>query len=165
MKRIPLFNILIIIAALFAVNCSNDDAQTEFEAQAYGEAANFTETNFQGDIVRIDSDDWRISPLYIGLADVQPAFPNPVQFGSILRLEVEITGAPVSSFVELGYLNETNNWIPLQLQDVTSDFELLTFLINTSQFGNTLEQAGGIHRLLLFDGNQRLITYGDILIQ
>ena len=49
--------------------------------------------------------------------------------------------------------------------DITSDFEFVSFLINTRQFGSTAEQARGIHRMLLFDGNQRLITYGDLLIQ
>lgn len=156
---------LFIIVSLLTAGCGNDDAQIKFESQAYTEPANITETNFQGEIVRVDSDDWRISPLYIGLADVQPVFPNPVQFGSNISLEVELNGAPVSTILELGYLNQSNTWIPLQLQDVTSDFELLTFLVNTRQFGSSADQARGIYRMLLFDGNQRLISYGDLLIQ
>ncbi|MGB0346578.1 MAG: hypothetical protein ACPGGA_03775 [Balneolaceae bacterium] len=163
MKKI--YHLLFIAFYLLIVSCTNDDAQQKFESQAYGEASNYTETNFQGDIVRADSDDWRISPLYVGLASVQPVFPNPVQYGSNINLEVELNGAPVSTIIELGYLNESNAWFPLQIQDITSDFELVTFFINTRQFGNSAEQARGIHRLLLFDGNQRLISYGDLLIQ
>ena len=147
------------------MSCTNDDAQSKFEAQAYAEAANYTETNFQGDVVRPDNDDWRISPIYIGLATVQPIFPNPVQFGTNLTLEIDINGAPVSSTIEVGFLNESNQWIFLQQQDLQNDFEQLTFLINTRQFGSSLEQAQGLKRLLIFDGNQRLISYGDILIQ
>ena len=156
--------LLAIISVAFN-NCTNDDAQKKFETQAYGEPSNYTETTFQGDIVQIDNDDWRISPLYIGLADVRPIFPNPVQYGSNINLDVEINGAPVGSIIELGYLNNSNNWFPLQVMDITSDFEFVSFLINTRQFGSTAEQARGIHRMLLFDGNQRLITYGDLLIQ
>lgn len=163
MKKI--YHLLFIAFYLLIVSCTNDDAQQKFESQAYGEASNYTETNFQGDIVRADSDDWRISPLYVGLASVQPVFPNPVQYGSNINLEVELNGAPVSTIIELGYLNESNAWFPLQIQDITSDFELVTFFVNTRQFGNSAEQARGIHRLLLFDGNQRLISYGDLLIQ
>jgi hypothetical protein len=158
-------NLLFITFSLFLLSCTNDDAQQKFESQAYGEPSNYTETNFQGDVVRADSDDWRIAPLYVGLAEVRPIFPNPVQYGANINLEVELNGAPVSTVIELGFLNESNAWFPLQIQDITSDFELVTFFVNTRQFGSTAEQARGIHRLLLFDGNQRLISYGDLLIQ
>jgi len=156
---------LFIFASLILSGCGNDDAQIKFENQAYSEPSNFTETTFQGDVVRLDSDDWRISPLYIGLANVQPIFPNPVQYAANINLEVELSGAPVSSIIELGYLDASSEWSPLQIQDITSDFELVTFIVNTRQFGGTAEQARGIHRLLLFDGNQRMISYGDLLIQ
>lgn len=156
---------IIPVIALFLVSCSNDDAQSDFESQAYGEAANFTETSFQGDIVRIDSDDWRISPLYIGLITVQPAYPNPIQYGSNLELEVDLNGLPVNSVLELGFLNPSNQWIFLQQQEVIFDFDTKVFRIDTRQFGGSAEQARGLRRMLLFDGNQRLITYGDILIQ
>jgi hypothetical protein len=157
--------LILVIVAFMGWSCANDDAQSKFEVQAYGEPANYTETNFQGDIVRNDTDDWRISPLYQGLASVQPIFPNPVQFGTNVTLEIDIKGAPASSSIEVGYLNQSNQWIFLQQQDLQNDFELLTFLINTRQFGSSLSQAQGIKRMLVFDGNQRLISYGDILIQ
>ena len=147
------------------LNCTNDDAQQKFERQAYGEAANYTETNFQGDVVQQDTDDWRISPLYQGLAEVRPIFPNPIQYGSNINLEVELNGATTGTIIELGYLNESNSWFPLQIQDIISDYELVTFVVDTRQFGGSAEQARGIHRMLLFDGNQRLISYGDLLIQ
>lgn len=157
--------LILVFVAFMGWSCANDDAQSKFEVQAYGEPANYTETNFQGDIVRNDTDDWRISPLYQGLASVQPIFPNPVQFGTNVTLEIDIKGAPASSSIEVGYLNQSNQWIFLQQQDLQNDFELLTFLINTRQFGSSLSQAQGIKRMLVFDGNQRLISYGDILIQ
>lgn len=163
MKKITA--LIFVFSSLLVSGCGNDDAQTRFESQAYTEPANITETSFQGDVVRVDSDDWRTSPLYVGLANVDPIFPNPVQYGSNVNLEVELNGAPVSTILELGYLNESNTWVPLQIQDVTSDFELVTFLVNTRQFGNSADQVRGIYRMLLFDGNQRLISYGDLLIQ
>lgn len=157
--------LILVFVAFMGWSCANDDAQSKFEVQAYGEPANYTETNFQGDIVRNDTDDWRISPLYQGLASVQPIFPNPVQFGTNVTLKIDIKGAPASSSIEVGYLNQSNQWIFLQQQDLQNDFELLTFLITTRQFGSSLSQAQGIKRMLVFDGNQRLISYGDILIQ
>lgn len=158
-----IFFLAIIVLALN--NCTNDEAQKNFETQAYSKPSNYTETSFQGDIVQIDNDDWRIAPLYIGLADVRAIFPNPVQYGSNINLEVKINGAPVGSTIKLGYLNTSNDWLFLQAMDVSSDFEFVSFSIKTPQLGSTAEQARGIHRLLLFDGNQRIITYGDLFIE
>lgn len=163
-KNTFLFPVLSLLLMLL-LSCSNNDAQNKFEALAYSEPSGITETDYHGEVIRTDSDDWRISPFYLGLAEVDPLFPNPVLYGSTANLEVRINGAPLSSYVELGYLSETNLWIPLQTLDVTSDYEFLVFSIDTRQFGNTGEQARGIYRLLVFDGNQRMISYGDILIE
>jgi hypothetical protein len=157
--------ILFITLLVVAAACSGNDAQNRFESQAYAEPSNITETQFDGSTIRIDSDDWRISPLYVGLIEVEPIFPNPIQYGTNANLEVVINGATINSSLELGYLTETNNWFPLQIQEVNSDFELVTFLVDTRQFGSNADQARGIHRMLLFDGSRRLISYGDILIE
>ena len=36
------------------------------------------------------------------------------------------------------------------------EFELVTFVIDSRNFGSSAELARGLHRLLLYDGNQRL---------
>ena len=63
------------------------------------------------------------------------------------------------------YMHGYNRWIPLQQETVGSEFELVTFVIDSRNFGSSAELARGLHRVLLYDGNQRLITYGDIFIQ
>ena len=146
-------------------SCKNDEAQMSFVNQAYSMPNNFTETDSKGLIINEDSDDWRISPVYIGLVEVRPIFPNPVQYGSSVSLEVNFKGTVYNSRIELGYLSESNEWYVLQVREITSDFDFIDFTFYSNQFGTTAEQARGLHRLLLFDGNQRLITYGDLLIQ
>ena len=160
----PTLYFLLLILTVFGTVCTNNDAQNKFEALAYALPSNYTETDFQGNTVREDSDDWRISPFYLGLVDVEPIFPNPIGYGNNATLDVNVNGVSFSSIMEVGYLTEANNFIDLQILDVASDFEILSFTINTNQFG-TATAARGIHRLLLIDGNQRIISYGDLLIE
>ncbi|HCD51405.1 MAG TPA: hypothetical protein DEQ34_03090 [Balneolaceae bacterium] len=152
------------IILLIGSSCNNNDAQRKFEAEAYGPVTGFTETDNQQNIISKDDDDWRISPIYAGLIDIEPVFPNPLLYGSVAYLEVTLNGAPISSFMQLGFLNYQDQWTPIQQQDVTSDFDVLTFVIDSRIFGSNAELARGLHRLLLFDGGQRLVTYGDIQI-
>lgn len=154
-----------LVLGLMLTSCQQDSAQQQFEAEAYGPAEGYTETDLQQNVLSQDKQDWRVSPYYEGLIRVLPLFPNPISYGGTAYLEMTLNGAPVQSYVELGYLNFNNRWIPLQQETVGSEFELVTFVIDSRNFGSSAELARGLHRLLLYDGNQRLITYGDIFIQ
>ncbi len=146
-------------------SCQQDSAQQQYEAEAYGPIEGYTETDLQQNILSEDKKDWQVSPYYEGLIQILPLFPNPISYGGTAYLEMTLNGAPVQSYVELGYLNFNNQWIPLQQEIVSSEFELITFVIDSRNFGSSAELARGLHRLLLYDGNQRLITYGDIFIK
>ena len=159
------YSIIYTILYFSIISCASDDSQRKFEQEAYAKAENYTETTLNGNILKVDSDDWRISPFYSGLVNVEPISPNPVQYSNTTYLNVEIKGTPVSTSIELGYLDNTNSWFPLETQIIEIEFYTITFNVNTRQLGSTAEQARGLHRLLLFDGNQRLISYGDLLIQ
>ncbi len=163
--RNMLWRFFCIIFLLTFTGCKNDEAQISFVNQAYGIPTNFTKTDVDGSVVNEDSDDWRISPAYEGLVEVRPIYQNPIQFGNQVILEVYFKGTVYNPRIELGYLSESNEWYVLQVREITSDFDFIDFTFYSNQFGTTAEQARGLHRLLLFDGNQRLITYGDLLIQ
>ena len=166
MKKIQLLQFITVFGLVFLSGCSNNDAQNQFEAQAYSTPFNVTETDFQGNVVRLDSDDWRISPIYLNLIAVEPVYPNPVLYGNDLVMEVYVNSTPISSIIQVYYFNQINsNPIFLQSENIIDDFDILTVQISTQQFGSTGEIARGIHRILLFDGSQRMITYGDILIE
>ncbi|MBK98349.1 MAG: hypothetical protein CL672_06105 [Balneola sp.] len=150
---------------LLLSSCQQDSAQQQYEAEAYGPVEGYTQTDLQQNVLSHDKKDWQVSPYYEGLIRILPLFPNPINYGGTAYLEMTLNGAPVQSYVELGYLNYNNQWIPLQQETVSSEFELVTFVIDSRNFGSNAELARGLHRLLLYDGNQRLITYGDILIK
>ena len=157
------FNLLLL--GLLLTSCQQDSAQQQYEAEAYGPIEGYTQTDLQQNVLSEDKKDWQVSPYYEGLIRILPLFPNPISYGGTAYLEMTLNGAPIQSYVELGYLNFNNQWIPLQQETVSSEFELVTFVIDSRNFGSSAELARGLHRLLLYDGNQRLITYGDIFIK
>ena len=177
LKHIPHFYILmnnnkrllipfiLLLLGLLLTTCQQDSAQQQYEAEAYGPIEGYTQTDLQQNVLSQDKKDWQVSPYYQGLIRILPLFPNPISYGGTAYLEMTLNGAPIQSYVELGYLNFNNQWIPLQQETVSSEFELVTFVIDSRNFGSSAELARGLHRLLLYDGNQRLITYGDIFIK
>jgi len=177
LKHIPHFYILmnnnnrllipftLLLLGLLLTTCQQDSAQQQYEAEAYGPIEGYTQTDLQQNVLSQDKKDWQVSPYYEGLIRILPLFPNPISYGGTAYLEMTLNGAPIQSYVELGYLNFNNQWIPLQQETVSSEFELVTFVIDSRNFGSSVELARGLHRLLLYDGNQRLITYGDIFIK
>ena len=177
LKHIPHFYILmnnnnrllipftLLLLGLLLTTCQQDSAQQQYEAEAYGPIEGYTQTDLQQNVLSQDTKDWQVSPYYEGLIRILPLFPNPISYGGTAYLEITLNGAPIQSYLELGYLNFNNQWIPLQQETVSSEFELVTFVIDSRNFGSSAELAHGLHRLLLYDGNQRLITYGDIFIK
>lgn len=165
MKFIPNYIFFIII---FLSACTSNEAQTEFEREAYRSPSGFTQTTSQGEVLTIDPDDWRISPFFQGLVEVIPPFQNPAQLGTAINFEIQITGVQgVSGLdVRVGFPNGsisniyTSNSNPLEPG-------LTTFQINPialSQNGSD-NLARGLHRIYFFDFNQRLISYGDIKVE
>lgn len=152
--------------AFFGSSCTNNDDQNRFEAEAYSVPSGYTETDSQRNIINTDEDDWRISPLYAGLIRVvDPPFPNPVTYGLEFEIYIRVDAAPAGSSIQLYYFNDRDTRPTiLDSQPVVDDFDDVVFRITTDHFG-TGTQARGLHRLLVFDGNQRIISYGDLLIK
>src|SRR5690625_1028728 len=79
-----------IVPLLFLLSCGQDEAQLQFEREAFGEPSGFTKTSGTGEIDRenVDEDDWRISPFFSGLVySVDPIYPNPVLSNDRLTLQ------------------------------------------------------------------------------
>ncbi|RNC79713.1 MAG: hypothetical protein ED557_14430 [Balneola sp.] len=149
------------------IGCTNNDAQSDFERQAFGEPNGITQTDENGNIIGDpDSDDWRTSPFYAGLAEINPIFPNPVLYGSNgATLDVFLNGTPLTSVLELGYFDFQNRWTQVQRVDGITDFSQNPLIVSPASFGSNASLARGTYRLVLLDGNQRVITYGDIEIE
>lgn len=147
--------------------CSENDAQREFEQEAFREPEGITKTDISGDIEEEDENDWRVAPMYSGIIRVQkPAFPNPVHSGQQIEIQLSISGIESVSSIEVMNRNENNNWQQLEFE---SDPEtgLLVFQIDPRWFTYTdnYENAIGLHRVFFFDSDDNVITYGDVKIE
>ncbi|MFA5669162.1 MAG: hypothetical protein WC967_07955 [Balneolaceae bacterium] len=169
MKIIQFLSIITISVVLA---CSGNDEQRDFENAAYRSPSDITRTNIQGEVTSNDPDDWRIAPYFQGLVEIQPLYnppyPNPVTLGTSLHFEIGVTGIQPINGIDVQVRYSDNTW-----KNIHSSFNstlppgLTTFQIDPRTLGqfNTPESAKGLHRIFFFDFNQRLITYGDILVE
>ena len=158
--------ILLLVTFLVNTSCTSNDAQEEFERNAYALAEGITRTDNNSNVIGDpDEDDWRTSPFYSALATIQPAFPNPILYGTTSTLDIDMNGNSLTSVLELGYFDFQRRWTQLDLRDDVSEFSTTPLTINSQLFGSNASLARGLYRIVLFDGNQRVITYGDIEIE
>ncbi len=167
---------LVVLAALALAGCAKSDKQREFENEAFSTPQGITEMTANGRLVdggNVDSDDWRIGPQFQGLirfaSPAVGAYPNPVNLNGDLTIEVDIIGfesimgLEILVFSDPGMLsppiyveNQTN--LSPGVKVITLDPGLF------SQVGQG-SGASGIYRLLIYDGRQNLISYGDVEVQ
>jgi hypothetical protein len=164
------FLFFLLMMPVFLLSCSGSDDQREFERQALSTPSGFTETDASGAVTgTVDPDDWRIAPFFQGLVEIQPAFPNPVQTTENVTIEITITGVEavrgldVVAWFEGGHVRsvyqDPSNPLNFGLKSVRfSALEL-------SRFGTDGDEARGLRRVLIFDGNDNLISYGDIKVE
>ncbi|MEX0844724.1 MAG: hypothetical protein WD022_05560 [Balneolaceae bacterium] len=164
-KFYTLFTYLLFLTLL--VSCTRNDAQREFEQEAFSAPSNFTETTSQNEVILVDKDDWRTSPLFQGLVTVIPPYPNPTTTDQLVQFHVDVTG--VQSVSGLDVLVRLDDGTLRHLYD---NFETLhtgynDFRIDPIEFAlnYNAEGARGLHRVYIYDGNQRMISYGDIMVE
>lgn len=160
--------LLLSVFLLLIVSCTRNDDQRAFEQSAYQRPQGITETNNLGEIQNDDEDDWRISPLFEGLIRISPPFPNPVVTNQAITFEIDVTGVQAISGLEVIVWFNTNRFNTVYFDNQSPlPPGLTTFQINPlelSEFG-TVESARGTHRVIIFDGNQQMISYGDIRVE
>lgn len=162
------FYILLLVPLLLSTGCSKSDDQRRFEDQAQAEPQGITETSGSGESTgQPDPDDWRIAPMYSGLIHIEvPAYPNPVNFNSNLRIDIDIRGPEVLSRLEV-YSFEYPGQLHGPLSVLDNPTYLQTVSINAEAIANSSGGSGasGLYRLLLYDGRENLISYGDVRVQ
>jgi len=162
---------LILIASLSG--CGQDDDQRNFEQEAFSMPTGITQTDNSGQIVNgnEDPDDWRVSPFFQGLVYVDPLpFPNPVQVSDVLRIHVDsfqeaLNGLMIFVISENSpsqgarpiYTHAQNPLPPGQTVVDINPVQL--------SWNNTAQNARGLHRLILVDGFENVISYGDIRVE
>lgn len=171
MLRFTLIILLVFISLLTSSCDTYDDAQREFEQQAMQTPEGFTRTTANGEILSTDPDDWRISPMYQRLIEVSmPAFPNPTQNDRVL-IEINILSIDAVRNVSAEVYQENFGQQYFRVLD-TIEQSPLAQGIHTLQIepvelsiNNSYEDAIGLHRILIYDGQKNLITYGDVMVE
>lgn len=160
--------LLLSFILFFLFSCTQSEDQQEFENNAFKTPSGITETNTLGEILSKDPDDWRVSPLYATTFEVfRPAYPNP----SVVKpftIEFLISGIDAVPGL-VGYVLRQDRSLssfyrhPEQILPVG----LITIEIDPSVFAisGVLSGSQGVHRVLFYDLNNRLITYGDVKVE
>lgn len=166
----PMLVLGLILISLFTWNgcSSDDDEQRLFERKAFQEPSGITRTNSSGAIQSEDSEDWRVSPFYAGLVQVDPAYPNPTFVTDRVNIHVTVNSIDVIRGLLVGVYDPAYGVrVIWSLYENPLPVGLEVIQLNTMQFGrfNTIESARGLHRVILFDGNENVLSYGDILVE
>jgi len=160
------FGLFIII---FVASCSNNEDQEKFEDEAFNSPVeNFTETGPNGNIIDEDPDDWRVSPFFAGLVEVEPAYPNPVKSTNKFIIQIDVKSIEAINGIEIVTLDEQQNFRNLAINTespLPPGFH--EFEIDPIGFTNTGVRANtpGLHRVFIFDLNNNMLTYGDIMVE
>ncbi len=164
------FSPLILLAILLvsAISCTRNDAQQEFEQEAYRMPDGITETEYDGKVISEDEDDWRISPMFQGSLRIDaPPHPNPVQTSQVLNIEIYVLSQQAVSEIHV-YVRYQDG----SPQLVDSQFEIsspgvYSFRIDPLDFGEFRdpESARGDHRILIYNGRDQIISYGDVRVE
>lgn len=160
--------IVIFVLLLMGVGCGQDDDQREFEQKAFQLPDGITETDFNGEVITEDPDDWRIAPFFQSLVEVGPAYPNPVSLGDNLNIEVSnrFDGGISNLRIIVLVFDSTSPYektvSPLRQFDLSEKI-----IINPYLFGsdNSANSSRDIHRIILLDEQNNIISYGDVRVK
>jgi hypothetical protein len=158
---LSLLPLLLLVSA-----CGQSDDQRDFEASAFSEADGFTQTDSGGEVISSDPDDWRIAPFFQGVVEVDPPFPNPVQSTDQFTLNIWITGVEAVNGIRIYAFYGGNN-IRLVYED--NQRPMPTGLANlppisAAEIVELPESPQGLYRIIVLDGDENVITYGDIRV-
>lgn len=172
-KQLSRILILLFCAGYLLTGCSKSNDQRDFEKQARSEPQNITETDGQGNVINADPDDWRIGPTYSGLVSIgtpdnQPPYPNPLPFNQDLTINIYIRSIETLKRIEVYSFerpSQVNGPLSVLQNFTTPTLETITLSGETISGSSGGSQASELYRLLIYDGQQNLITYGDIRIE
>jgi len=164
----PKFLLLLLISLSTLFGCGQSDDQRRFEQQALQPANGFTRTAPDGTVIESDPDDWRVAPFFQGLVEISAAYPNPVLTNNQVTIEFFVTGIEAVMGLEVVVRYDDGFFRSVYVNDTAPFPPGLTLVqINPLELGRfgTAESARGLHRVIFFDRNENIITYGDIMVE
>ena len=168
-SSLRLCGIVATAATLVLASCDSGGGQNIFREQALSPPAGFTRTDVDGNVVTLDPDDWRTSPLH-GPANTwvtaQPPYPNPVAPDGIVTLVLNIrSGAVPGGVTAVGYVEREGQLPDSYVLADQADARGFVVLQITPAAHPAFIQGGGLRRIVVFDGQSEPVTYGDLLIE
>lgn len=166
---------LILLSLLLVTGCSKSDDQREFENRALTMPGGITETNSNGDLTgNTDPEDWQIAPMYQGLIAINseltdPPHPNPVPYNENITIQIHFrVDQPVDAIEIRKFRSPSDSQYP-QLRFFDQN-QLSSYVENIPIEGKSIAEGPSesnltTYRLLIYDGNQNLISYGDVRVQ
>lgn len=160
---------ILLSSLLLLLGCAPNEDQILFEQQSMAPPANFTKTNERGIVQTEDPDDWRIGPMFYRLVTVNPIYPNPTT-GDDMRIQVYVERTDGLYGLEVYRYNPTGTPRYIQLYR-NSQAPLPPGIINIvipfhvmfPEYPNL--DVRGLHRILVYDNRENLITYGDVKLE
>jgi hypothetical protein len=159
-RRLALF----ALAALPLAGCDALDGQSEFERDAFLPASGIARTDEQGNLITDDPDDWRTAPLYAfsGFRVAQRPYPNPAFIDQGVTIIVSTDDVIPGGLRIVAYRGELRSPLPGLSLDVPGAG---TYPVSFFPGEITGAQPGDLWRLVFFDGQSHVVTYGDLQIE
>lgn len=159
---------ILLMSFILLAGCGQSDDQREFEREAFAAPDNYTETTDDRQIISEDPDDWRVSPFYQGLIDVDPAYPNPVLTTDQVSIDMLAYDDVVSNIEVISYFAEDN--IPITVIPKSDNVRIdlgTTISMQPSQMSRTnlTDDIKGLKRIIILDNDGNVISYGDIMVE
>jgi len=165
--------ILLVLSFGMLASCSKSNDQRDFENEALRTPSGITETNANGEVVgEPDNDDWRISPMYRGLISINSSgarlpYPNPLPYNQKITIGLYLGSLETLNRLEV-YSFKDPNQLSGRIYNIEGlnppGYEEITLSGSNISGSAGGSQADGLYRVLIYDGQQNLITYGDVQI-
>lgn len=159
-----------LVIAVFFTACGVNEDQRNFEAEALsppGEITEMTATGVPAEGEDADESDWRISPEFSGLVRIQTAaYPNPVQLNGTVSMDLYVNGIQAVNGLQVYVYQPNINTLsgPIYIEGQPLDPGFTPITLKAVDIAGTETTSTNLYRIVIYDGTQNIITYGDIKV-
>lgn len=161
--KISTLSVAVVGFLMASINagCDVRSQQDDFARDASGPPSGYTNTDYDGKTLSDDKDDWRPSPVYYGIVNVDAAYPNPAQVTDYIRIRVSVMssgevrgGLVLRTFPQGGQAKTLGTILGAQESGVYDFY-----------FPASAMPSKGLHRLVVLDMGSEVVSYGDVMIE